>query len=89
MCFVAAFIKEYSLFYADMTCLGKKVETRVRLALRTGGGNTRSTQCVLFMDWTRSRQTRKEFTHAHMKYLQVIHAKKREVIHIIHKVIRF
>jgi len=32
--------------------------------------------------------TRKEFTHAYMKYLQVIHAKKREVIHIIHKVIR-
>ena len=38
MCFVAAFIKEYSLFYADMTCLGKKVETRVRPTLQTGGG---------------------------------------------------
>lgn len=86
MCFVAAFIKEYSLFYADMPCLGKKVETRVRLALQTGGENTHSTQCLFFMNWM---QTRKEFTHAYMKYLQVIHAKKREVIHIIHKVIRF
>ncbi len=86
MCFVAAFIKEYSLFSADMTCLGKKVETRVQLALQTGGGNTRSTQFLFFMNWM---QTRKEFTHAHMKYLWVIHAKKREVIHIIHKVIRF
>ncbi len=36
MCFVAAFIKEYSLFSADMTCLGKKVETRVQLAFANG-----------------------------------------------------
>lgn len=86
MCFVAAFIKEYSLFSADMTCLGKKVETRVRPALQTGGGNTRSTQCLFFMNWM---QLRKVFTYVRKKYLQVIHAKNPKVIHIIHKVIRF
>lgn len=86
MCFVAAFIKEYSLFSADMTCLGKKVETRVRPALQTGGENTRSTHCLFFMNWM---QLRKVFTYVRKKYLQVIRAKNPKVIHIIHKVIRF